>query len=90
VEGLETVASEQEGPASTNGGFKRPSGLISLFGSVCLSLGSFPSILSLQYHQYDLINVLIRQSRSEQTDLRSLIKTPIGPPANSLPLSDQD
>ncbi|KAH0848417.1 hypothetical protein HID58_091626, partial [Brassica napus] len=33
---------------------ERSSGLISLFGSVCLSLGSFPSVLSLQYHQYTI------------------------------------
>ncbi|WZZ78075.1 hypothetical protein YC2023_098647 [Brassica napus] len=90
VQGSEPVASEQEGLPSTKGGLKRPSGLISLLGSVCLSLSSFPSVLSLQCHQYDLINVLIRQSCSEQTDLRSVTETPIGPPANALLLSDQD
>ena len=55
-----------------------------------LSLGLFPSVLSLQYHQYDLINVLIRQSRSEQIYLRPLTEIPIGPPANSLLLFDQN
>ncbi|KAF3503879.1 hypothetical protein F2Q69_00041926 [Brassica cretica] len=35
-------------------------------------------------------HIQIRRSRSEQTDLRSLTETPIGPPANAPNLSDQN